>query len=155
MTAVLIGLLAALALAGLGLAGRHVALRLVRPGGFECSLRAPGGDVPGLSRRFRAGYAGRELDGFVWRRLAWPSPRVHFPATAIRLDREHAPSRRDHLVAIPAHFAVVTIELAGGTRLDLALPRRRRDRIVALLREPTGSNGGSSVRRGRGRGRAS
>jgi len=155
MTGALVGLLVAVAIVGLLLAGRHVTLRLARPGGFECSLRAPAGGVPGLSRRFRAGYAGRELDGFAWRRLTWPSPVFHFPATAVRLDREHAPSRRDHLVAIPSHFAVVTIELVGGTRLDLALPRRQRNRIVALLREPTGSAGRSPVRRGRGRGRAS
>jgi hypothetical protein len=133
MGGVLAVLVVLAALAGVALATRHLALRLTRPGGFECSLRAAAGDVPGLGPRFRAGYAGRELDGFVWRRLAWPSPPVRFPATAVRLDEERAPSHRDHLVSVPAHFAVVPVVLSDGTRLDLALSRRKVRRVIALL----------------------
>jgi hypothetical protein len=121
------------AVGGLALGARHVFLRVARPRGFECSLRVAEGDVAGLSRRFRAGYAGRELDAFVWRRLVWPSPPVRFPATAVRLDEERAPSVRDHLVSVPAHFAVVPVVLGDGVRIDLALSRRKRDRVVAAL----------------------
>jgi hypothetical protein len=126
--------LGVVALGGLALAIRHLALRLVRPGGFECSLRVAAGTVPGLGSRFRAGYAGPELDVFVWRRILWPSAAVRFPATAVRIDEEHAPSHRDHLVSVPAHFAVVPVVLPEGVRLDLALPRRRLPRVVARLR---------------------
>jgi hypothetical protein len=135
---VLVGVLVLLALAGIALGGRHVFLRVSRPRGFECSLRVAQGTVPGLTRRFRAGYAGRELETFVWRRFLWPSPPVRFAATAVRLDEEKAPSVRDHLVSVPAHFAVVPVVLADGSRLDLALSRRKRDRIVAALGPSTG-----------------
>lgn len=131
-TAILV-VLVVVAVAALALAARHAYLKLARPGGFECSLRVVAGDVPGLGRRFRAGYAGREMGDFVWRRLAWPSPPVRIPATAIRLDTERAPSARDHVVSVPASFAVVAVELGDDVRLDLALPRRRRDRIVTAL----------------------
>ncbi len=124
---------ALVALSGLALAARHLALRLTRPRGFECSLRVARGAVPGLGPRFRAGYAGPELDQLVWHRLAWPSPAVRFPATAVRLDAERAPSHRDHLLSVPAHFAVVTVELPDGVRLDLALARRKFPRIIAHL----------------------
>jgi hypothetical protein len=130
---VVLAAVALVAIAGLALAGRHLALRLTRPGGFECSLRVVSGDVRGLGSRFRSGYAGPELDGFVWHRLVWPSGAVRFPATAVRLDEEHAPSRRDHVVSVPAHFAVVPVVLPDGTHLDLALPRRRIDRVVRRL----------------------
>jgi hypothetical protein len=133
VTTLLLPIVVLVALGGLLLAGRHLLLRLSRPGGFECSLRIANGTQPGLGRRFRAGYAGRELGGFVWRRLAWPSAPVRFPATAVRLDQEHAPSHRDHLLAVPAHFAVVPVEIDDGIRLDLALPRRKLDRVVKLL----------------------
>lgn len=124
----------ALGAVGAGALGlRHVYLKLSRPRGFECSLRVHTGDVPGLSRRFRAGYAGREMDAFVWRRIAWPSPPVRFPATAVRLDQEYAPSVRDHIVSVPASFAVLAVELDDGTRLDLALARRKRSRIISAL----------------------
>jgi hypothetical protein len=119
------------ALAAVALGARHVYLKVSRPRGFECSLRVVRGAVPGLSHRFRAGYAGRELDAFVWRRLAWPSAAVRFPATAVRLDQEWAPSVKDHVLSVPASFAVVKVELDDGVVLDLALARRRRARIVA------------------------
>jgi hypothetical protein len=131
-TAVLAAVVVAAA-AGLVLGARHVFLRVSRPRGFECSLRVRDGEVPGLTRRFRAGYAGRELDAFVWRRLAWPSRPVRFPATAVRLDEERAPSVKDHVMSVPAHFAVVPVVLDDGVHLDLALSRRRRDRVVAAL----------------------
>jgi hypothetical protein len=121
------------ALVALWIGARHIFLKANRPHGFECSMRVSTGEVPGLTDKFRAGYAGRELDGFVWRRLAWPSPPVRFPATAIRLDQERAPGVRDHLLSVPASFAVVPVELDADTRLDLALSRRRRGRIVAAL----------------------
>jgi hypothetical protein len=121
------------ALAGVALGLRHLWLRASRPRGFECSLRIRDGHVPGLNHRFRAGYAGRELDEFVWRRMAWPSPPVRFPATAVRLDEERAPARRDHLLSVPASFAVVPVVLEDGVQLDLALSRRKRKLVVAAL----------------------
>lgn len=121
------------ALAAIGLGLRHLFLKLSRPGGFECSLRVRSGEVPGLTHRFRAGYAGREMDAFVWRRLVWPSPPVRFPAGAVRLDQERAPSVKDHVLSVPSTFAVVAVELDDGVQLDLALSRRRRARIVAAL----------------------
>jgi hypothetical protein len=127
---VVLGLLALLAVL---LGGRHVYLKVSRPRGFECSLRVVSGAVPGLTHRFRAGYAGREMDAFVWRRLAWPSPPVRFAASAVRLDQEWAPSVKDHVLSVPASFAVVKLQLDDGVELDLALARRRRARIVAAL----------------------
>jgi hypothetical protein len=130
--------LVAIALAAVGGASigvRHLWLRASRPRGFECSLRVREGNVPGLTHRFRAGYAGRELDEFVWRRMAWPSAPVRFPATAIRLDEERAPGRRDHLLSVPASFAVVPVVLDDGVQLDLALARRKRKLVVAALGE--------------------
>jgi hypothetical protein len=121
------------ALAAILLGGRHLYLKASRPRGFECSLRVVSGEVAGLSHRFRAGYAGREMDAFVWRRLAWPAPPVRFPATAVRLDQEWAPSVKDHVLSVPASFAVVKVELDDDVVLDLALARRRRARIVAAL----------------------
>jgi hypothetical protein len=126
-------ILASVALVAFGVGGRHLFLKATRPHGFECSLRVSTGEVPGLTDKFRAGYAGRELDCFVWRRLAWPSPPVRIPAAAIRLDQERAPSVRDHLLSVPASFAVVPVDLDDNTRLDLALSRRRRNRVVAAL----------------------
>jgi hypothetical protein len=37
------------------------------------------------------------------------------------------------MVSVPAHFAVVPLVLDGGVRIDLALSRRKRDRVVAAL----------------------
>jgi len=126
----LLGLLLAAAVV---LGGRHLYLRADRPGGFDCSLRVVQGHVPGLSRRFRAGYAGREVDGFVWRRVAWPSTPVRLPAGAIRIERQRAPRGGERLLAVPAHFVVMPVELADGTRLDIALARRRLPRVLAAL----------------------
>jgi hypothetical protein len=133
MTTVVVAVLAVGAVVGRWIGMRHRFLRASRPKGFECSLRIASGEMPGLTHRFRQGYAGRELDAFVWRRLIWPSPPVRLPATAIRLDEERAPSVRDHVVSVPAHFAVVPVMLEDGCRLDLALSRRKRDRVVAAL----------------------
>ena len=127
---VVVGLAAVSAAA---LASRHIFLKVSRPKGFECSLRVRSGDVPGLTQRFRAGYAGREMDSFVWRRMAWPSAPVRFPATAVRLDQEWAPSVRDAVLSVPSTFSVVVIELDGDIHLDLALPRRKMKRIIAAL----------------------
>lgn len=133
MGTVVLALVALAALGAIALGCRHLYLKASRPRGFECSLRVATGEVPGLTRRFRAGYAGRELDDFVWRRMAWPSPVVRFPATAIRLDEEKAPSVRDHIVSVPATFAVVPVLLDDETRIDLALARKKRKRIIAAL----------------------
>jgi hypothetical protein len=139
VSTVIIAVVILAALGGGALGARHLYLRAARPRGFECSLRIADGDIPGLTRKFRAGYAGREMDTFVWRRLAWPSPPVRFPATGVRLDEERAPGVRDHLMSIPASFAVVPVVLSDGSRIDLALARRKRDRIVAALGSSPGS----------------
>ena len=133
MGAVILVVIVLVALGGAAVGLRHVYLKVSRPRGFECSLRVRDGEVAGLTHRFRAGYAGREMDTFVWRRMAWPSHPVRFPATAVRLDEERAPSVRDHIISVPASFAVLAVELEDGTRLDLALARRRRERIIAAL----------------------
>ncbi|MGZ6977854.1 MAG: hypothetical protein ACXVJW_07085 [Acidimicrobiia bacterium] len=133
MSVVIVVVIALVAVGATALGLRHLYLKAARPHGFECSLRIRSGEVPGLTHRFRAGYAGRELDGFVWRRLAWPSAPVRFPATAVHLDQEWAPSVRDHLLSVPASFAVVAVELDDDTRVDLALARRKRERIIAAL----------------------
>lgn len=129
----LLALLALVLAAGCALGARHLYLRADRPGGFSCSLRVVDGTISGLNHRFRAGYAGRELDGFVWHRLAWRSPPVHFSAASVRLDRERAPRHGEHLVSVPASFAVLPVELPDGARLELALPRRHLRRITAAL----------------------
>lgn len=139
MGSLILGVIALAALAGTALGARHLYLRASRPRGFDCSMRIADGEVPGLTRRFRSGYAGREMDNFVWRRLVWPSPPVRFPAAAVRLDEERAPRLREHLLSVPASFAVVPVTLPDGCRIDLALPRRRRDRIVAALGPSTAS----------------
>ena len=133
MGTLILVVLGVLALFAVLLGGRHLYLKLSRPRGFECSLRVVRGSVPGLSHRFRAGYAGREMDAFVWRRLAWPSPPVRFSASAVRLDQEWAPSVKDQVLSVPASFAVVKVQLDDGVELDLALARRRRARILAAL----------------------
>jgi hypothetical protein len=130
---VIIAVIVLLTLGGIALGTRHIFLRVHRPRGFECSLRATNGDVPGLTGRFRAGYAGRELDTFVWRRLIWPSEPVRFPARGVRLDEERAPGLRHHLVSVPASFAVVPVDLEDGGRIDLAFSRRKIKLITAAI----------------------
>jgi hypothetical protein len=130
---VVLVIVALCALGAIALGLRHLYLKAARPRGFECSLRVASGEVPGLTHRFRAGYAGRELNDFVWRRMAWPSPPVRFPASAIRLDEEKAPSVRDHIISVPATFAVVPVLLDDEIRIDLALARKKRKRIIAAL----------------------
>jgi hypothetical protein len=130
---VILALVALVVVGAIVLGLRHVYLKVSRPRGFECSLRVASGEVPGLTHRFRAGYAGRELDDFVWRRMAWPSPPVRFPAAAVRLDEERAPSVRDHIISVPATFAVVPVHIDTDIRIDLALARRKRNRIIAAL----------------------
>lgn len=132
MTAVLLGGLALVALAGLLMGGRHLYLRMDRPRGITCSLRVAHGDVPGLGARFRAGYAGPELDRMLWRRVAWPTPAVRFPIAGIRLDRERPPAIGERL-AIPASFSIVPVECADGLVLELAFPRRKLRQVTALL----------------------
>lgn len=132
-TALLLAGLLLAACVAVGLGGRHLYLRADRPRGFDCSLRVVHGQVPGLSRRFRAGYAGREVDDFLWRRVAWPSTPVRFPTSAVRFDGRRTPRRGERLLAVPPHFVVVPVELADGTRLEVALARRRLPRVIAAL----------------------
>ncbi len=132
MTGVLVGALALFALAGALMGGRHLYLRMDRPHGITCSLRVARGDLPGLGSRFRAGYAGPELDRMLWRRVAWPTPAVRFPIAGIRLDRERRPAVGERL-ALPASFSVVPVECADGLVLELAFPRRKLRQVAALL----------------------
>lgn len=133
MSPIVLGVALLVAVGGSVIGLRHLYLKLDRPGGFECSLRVSKGEVAGLTHRFRAGYAGRELDTFVWRRIAWPSPAVRFPATTVRMDHERAPSVRDHLLSVPAHFAVFPVELTDDVTLDLAFARRKVSRIINAI----------------------
>jgi hypothetical protein len=121
-----------LAVVGAAMGGRHLYLRLDRPGGMNCSLRVVHGSVVGLGPHFHAGYAGPELDQLLWRRVAWPDPPVRFPVARIRIDRERPPRRGERL-GIPASFSIVPVELDDGVVLELALPRRQRGRVVGLL----------------------
>jgi hypothetical protein len=120
------------ALAGVVIGSRHLYLRLDRPGGLNCSLRVVHGEVPGVGPRFRAGYAGPEMDRLMWRRVAWPDPAVRFPLAAVRLDLARRPQRGERL-GVPASFSIVPVELPDGVRLDLAVPRAGLRRMVKLL----------------------
>jgi hypothetical protein len=124
--------LLALAAAGLLIGGRHVYLRLDRPGGVTCSLRVAHGVHPGLAATFHAGYAGPQLRELLWRRLAWPGRGIVFPITAIRFDRERPPLPRERL-RVPASFSVLPVELDDGVVLELALPRHKLRRLVGLV----------------------
>ncbi len=140
MGAIILSVIALAALAGLTLGVRHIYLHASRPRGFDCSLRIADGDVTGLTHRFRAGLRGPR-DGRL--RLAAPGLAVRRRSGSrrrrVRLDEERAPGLRDHLISVPASFAVVPVTLADGSRIDLALPRRRRDRVVAALGPTTAS----------------
>jgi hypothetical protein len=123
-------LLAAVAGAAMGI--RHVYLRLDRPGGTTCSLRVTHGEHPGLGRRFRAGYAGPQMRELLWRQLAWPGPGVAFPLDAIRVDRERPPARGE-LWQVPPSFSILPVDLADDVVLELAVPRHRLRKLVALI----------------------
>jgi len=132
MGTVVIAVFAVLTVIGLLVGGRHLYLRLDRPGGFECSLRVVRGEVPGLGAKFVAGHAGPEMRFLLWRRIARPGAKVRFPIEAVQLDRGRRPRRGERL-AIPATFTIVPVELDDTTTLELALPTRRLTRLVALL----------------------
>lgn len=117
---------------GLVVGGRHLYLRLDRPGGFECSLRIVSGDVPGLGAKFRAGYAGPEVARLYWRRIARPGARVRFPLDAVRINEGRRPRMGERL-AIPATFTIIPVEIDDDTTLELALPSRHVKRLIALL----------------------
>jgi hypothetical protein len=124
--------LVTLAVAGALIGGRHLYLRLDRPGGVTCSLRVARGELPGLGPRFHAGYAGPQLADLLWRRIAWPGRGITFPVTAIRVDRARPP-RAGERWSVPASFSVLPVELADGVVLELAVPRHKLRRIVALI----------------------
>ena len=122
----------ALAAAGAFIGGRHVYLRMDRPGGVTCSLRVARGELPGATPVFHSGYAGPQLGHLLWRRLAVPGPGIVFPATAIRFDRERPPLRGERW-RVPPSFSVLPVELDGDVVLELALPRRKLMRLVGML----------------------
>ena len=122
----------AMAAAGAFVGGRHVYLRMDRPGGVTCSLRVARGELPGATPVFHSGYAGPQLGDLLWRRLAVPGPGIVFPATAIRFDRERPP-RRGERWRVPPSFAVLPVELDDGVVLELAVHRHRLGRIVRLV----------------------
>ena len=124
-----------LALAGLGIGGRHLFLRMDRPGGFECSLRVTRGEVTGLGPKFVAGHAGPEMRQLRWRRIAWPGPNVRFPVTAVRLDQRRR-ARSGERRSVPSTFSVMPVELDDETTLEIAIPDRRIKKLVALLGDP-------------------
>lgn len=117
---------------GLLVGGRHLYLRLDRPGGFECSLRVVRGKIPGLGARFRAGYAGPEVTRLYWRRIARPGPKVRFPIDAVRINEGRRPRTGERL-AVPATFTIIPVEIDDDTALELALPSRHVKRLIALL----------------------
>jgi hypothetical protein len=121
-----------LAAVGAALGGRHLYLRLDRPGGITCSLRVVEGSMPGLGPRFLAGYAGPQMREMLWRRIAWPTPGVTFPLTAIRMDRERRPERHERW-RVPASFGIMPVELDDGVVLELAVSRLRFRHLVRLL----------------------
>lgn len=133
-TAVVTGL-AILTTIGLVVGGRHLYLRLDRPGGFECSLRVVRGEIPGLGARFRAGYAGPEVQLLSWRRIARPGAKVRFPLDAVRINEGRRPRMGERL-AIPATFTIIPVALDENTALELALPSRHLKRLITLLAHP-------------------
>jgi hypothetical protein len=120
------------ALAGAATGLRHIYLRMDRPGGVTCSLRVAQGTLPGLGPRFHAGYAGPQMRDLLWRRVAWPGAGIVFPLEAIRLDRERPPLPGERW-RVPASFGILPVELADGVVLELAVPRHRLRRLVALI----------------------
>lgn len=140
MTATVLVALTALAVLGLGVGGRHLYLRLDRPHGFECSLRLVHGELDGLGPKFRAGYAGPEMRQLLWRRIAPPGPGIRFSVDSIRVDhaRRRAPGER---LAVPATFSIMPVDVGPDTRLELAMPTRRLQRLVALIGGPGATPG--------------
>ncbi len=132
MGAVVIAALVILTTIGLLLGGRHLYLRLDRPGGFECSLRVVSGNVPGLGAKFCAGYAGPEVARLYWRRIARPGAKVRFALETVRIDQGRRPRMGERL-AIPATFTIIPVEIGDDTQLELALPSRHLKRLIALL----------------------
>lgn len=132
MTIAIVVAVAGAALVGLLIGGRHLYLRLDRPGGFECSLRVRRGEVPGLGPEFRAGYAGPEPGQLFWRRVARPGPSVHVPLSALRVDQAHR-ARRGERLAVPSTFSIIPVQLDPDTELDLALPDRKIRRLIGML----------------------
>ena len=131
-------ILVAVAIAGLAgalIGGRHLYLRLDRPGGFECSLRVRRGYVAGLGPKFRAGYAGPEPGLLLWRCVARPGPSVRIPLMALRMDHMHR-ARRGERLAVPTTFSIIAVELDADTALELALPDRKVGRLVGMLSDP-------------------
>lgn len=122
-------------LAGAFIGGRHLYLRLDRPGGFECSLRVRRGHVPGLGPKFRAGYAGPEPGLLFWRCIARPGPSVRIPLLALRMDQIHR-ARGGERLAVPTTFSIIAVELDAHTALELAMPDRKIRRLVGMLGDP-------------------
>ena len=143
MTLAILIAVAALGLAGAFIGGRHLYLRLDRPGGFECSLRVVRGELPGIGSKFRAGYAGPEPGQLFWRRVARPGPGVRVPLDACRVDQAHR-ARRGERLAVPSTFSIIPVEIDPDTVLELALPDRKIRKLVGLL-----GNTGSPRRRRR------
>ena len=129
---VVLALVVLVGLAGGAMGIRHVYLRLDRPGGVTCSLRVARGELSGLGPRFHAGYAGPQMRDLLWRRVAWPGPGITFPLDAIRVDRERPPARGERW-QVPASFSILPVDLADGVVLELAVPRHRLRRLVALM----------------------
>jgi hypothetical protein len=129
---ILLVLVVLVGVSGAAMGIRHLYLRLDRPGGVTCSLRVARGSLPGLGPRFHAGYAGPQMRDLLWRRVAWPGPGIVFPIGAIRVDRERAPVRGERW-RVPPSFSVLPVELADGVVLELAVPRYRLRKVVALI----------------------
>ena len=134
---------AVVAVAGLFTSGRHLYLRLDRPGGFECSVRVVRGELPGISSKFRAGYAGPEPGLLFWRRVARPGPGVRIPLGACRVDQARR-ARRGERLSVPSTFSIIPVEFDPDTTLELALPDRKIRKLVGML-----SNTGEPRRRRR------
>jgi hypothetical protein len=132
VSALIVVVVLLLAVIGTAIGGRHLYLRLDRPGGITCSLRVAQGSLPGLGPGFHAGYAGPQMRDLFWRRIAWPSPGVVFPIEAIRIDRERRPAPGERW-RVPASFSVMPVELDDGVVLEIAVPRHRLRRLIAIL----------------------
>jgi hypothetical protein len=126
-----------LGISGAAMGIRHLYLRLDRPGGVTCSLRVADGELAGLGHHFTAGYAGPQMRDLLWRRVAWPGRGIVFPLEAVRVDRERPPARGERW-RVPASFRILPVELGDDVVLELAIPRHRLLKLVALI------DGGSS-----------